>query len=179
VYASWDIGVSDHMAVWTFQVIGQSWHWLNYYSNYNQDLTHYVNWANALPYKIKTHFLPHDAKKRDPSNLKTTAQFLEGLELDIEIVPKVTNVMDRINACRMIFNRCYFNKAGTPKGVDCLRMYESEYNEDNKVLALRPKHNWASHGSDAFGTGVMGIEEKRKLLTHPEERFQGEGSWMN
>jgi hypothetical protein len=178
VYASWDIGVSDHMALWTFQVINQSWHWLNYYANYNEDLTHYVNWANSLPYKIKTHFLPHDAKKRDPSNLKTSAQFLEGLDLDIEMVPKVSNVTDRINACRMIFNRCYFNKQGTIKGVDCLRMYESEWNEDDKVLALRPKHNWASHGADAFGTGVMGIEEKRKLLTHPEERFQGEGSWM-
>lgn len=66
VYASWDLGMADHMALWTFQVIGRSWIWLDYYANYNEDIPHYVNWANALPYKVKTHFLPHDAKQRAP-----------------------------------------------------------------------------------------------------------------
>jgi hypothetical protein len=38
-------------------------------------------------------------------------------------------------------------------------MYKSEYKEKDRVLSLKPKHDWASHAADALRTGIMGIDE--------------------
>jgi hypothetical protein len=35
-------------------------------------------------------------------------------------------------------------------GLDCLRNYQAEYNEDLRVFKTTPRHDWTSHGSDAW-----------------------------
>jgi hypothetical protein len=39
-------------------------------------------------------------------------------------------------------------------------MYRAEYDDKNMTLKTRPLHDWASHGADAFRTGVMGMSEE-------------------
>jgi hypothetical protein len=40
-------------------------------------------------------------------------------------------------------------------------MYRAKFDEKKKTLDDKPFHDWASHGADAFGCGIMGAEEKR------------------
>jgi hypothetical protein len=54
-------------------------------------------------------------------------------------------------------------------------MYRAEYDEKNKTLRSRPLHDWASHGADAFGYGVMGGNEST-MATNPTE--QPEYDWV-
>ena len=36
-----------------------------------------------------------------------------------------------------------------------LRQYCKEYDEDNKVFKDKPRHDWSSHGADAFRTAML------------------------
>jgi hypothetical protein len=164
-YASWDLGIGDSTAIWIFQVVGKEWHWLRYYENSSQRLDHYVDWVKSLPFTVHKHFLPHDAEARELQTGNSRIEFLESRQFNCEVVPR-HNVEDRINAARVKFNRFYFDEKGCGAGVKVLRMYRAEYDDKHKTLKPRPLHDWASHGADAFGCGVMGAEEKKMTVSY-------------
>lgn len=162
VYASWDLGIGDSMAIWIFQVVGKEWHWINYYENSGFALDHYVDWVKSLPYTVHGHYLPHDGEARELQTGKSRKEFLEERGFNVEIVPR-HEPMDGIDAARTRFNRFWFDEKKCARGIDCLRMYRSEYDDKNQVLRPRPLHDWASHGADAFRCGVMGGQEARSF----------------
>lgn len=166
VFACWDLGIADSMAIWIGQIIGKEWHWINYYEATGYALDHYVEWIKALPYKVHEHFLPHDGEARELQTGKSRKQFLEDRDFNVTIVPR-HEPMDGIDAARVRFNRMWFDAEKCARGIDCLRMYRSEYDDKNQVLRSRPLHDWASHGADAFRCGVMGAQES-KVLDMPQ-----------
>lgn len=175
-FAAWDLGIGDNMALWVFQIVGKEWHFINHYENSGFALDHYVDWIKALPYTVHNHYLPHDAEARELQTGKTRIEYLKGRGLTCSIVPR-HEVDDGINAVRTTFNRVWFDKANCARGIDCLRMYRSEFDEKNQVLKSRPLHDWASHSSDAFRYAIMGGREK----TQPRQRDRRPamaGSWM-
>jgi phage terminase large subunit len=172
-YASWDLGIGDSTAIWIFQIVGKEWHWLKYYENSSQRLDHYVDWIKSLPFAVHKHFLPHDAEARELQTGNSRVEFLTQRGLNCEVVPR-HNVDDRINAARVKFNRFFFDKQGCEAGIKALRMYRAEYDDKHKTLKPRPLHDWASHGADAFGGGVMGGEEKRMKPVTPKRNM----SWV-
>lgn len=176
VFASWDLGIGDMMAIWIGQIVGAEWHWLRYYENNGFGLDHYVEWVKGLPFKVHRHFLPHDGEARELQTGKSRREYLEGRGLSVEVVPR-HEVDDGINAARVRFNRMYFDADGCKRGLDCLRMYRSEFDEKHQTLKSRPLHDWSSHGADAFRCGVMGAEEKQHRPAAPVVRFSP-GAWM-
>ena len=160
VFCSWDLGIGDNMALWVFQIVGREWHFIKYYENSSYGLDHYVDWIKALPYTVHEHFLPHDAEARELQTGKSRVAFLEERGLNCTVVPR-GNVDDGISAARQRFNRFWFDADGCERGIDCLRMYRSEFDEKHGVLKSRPLHDWASHGADAFRCAVMGANDDR------------------
>jgi phage terminase large subunit len=156
VFASWDLGIGDMMAIWVGQLVGKEYHWLAYYENNGYGLDHYVDWIKGLPYRVDQHYLPHDANARELQTGKSRKEYLEGRGFNCDAPDKAHAVDDGINAVRMAFNRMWFDKDGCAHGLDCLRMYRSEFVEKHNVLKPRPLHDWASHGADAMRCGVMG-----------------------
>lgn len=161
-FASWDLGIGDMMSIWIFQIVGKEWHWLRYYENNGFGLDHYVDWIKALPFTVHRHYLPHDAEARELQTGKSRIEFLTNRGLPCEVVPR-HEVDDGINAARIRFNRFWFDRAGCKRGIDCLRMYRSEFDEKHQVLKSRPLHDWASHGADSFRYGVMGANEPQEF----------------
>lgn len=176
VYASWDLGIGDQMAIWVFQIVGKEWHFINYYENSGYGLDHYVDWIKGLPHAVHMNYLPHDAEARELQTGKSRIEFLQGRQLKCTVVPR-HEVDDGINAARTRFNRFWFDKDKCARGVDCLRMYRSEFDEKHQVLKSRPLHDWASHAADAFRYGVMGASESREKKK-PDPRNAGAGAWM-
>ncbi|MCA1400060.1 hypothetical protein I6F38_28130 [Bradyrhizobium sp. BRP56] len=58
--------------------------------------------------------------------------------------------MDGINAGRRTIPFARFDRVRTARGLDCLREYKAEWDQDNRVFKKTPDHNWASHGADAW-----------------------------
>lgn len=162
VFASWDLGIGDMMAIWVGQIVGREWHWIDYYENNGFALDHYVDWIKSRPYTVHQHYLPHDGEARELQTGKSRREFLEERQFNVSVVPR-HEVMDGIDSARVRFNRMYFDAEKCARGIDCLRMYRSEYDDKNQVLRQRPLHDWASHGADAFRCGVMGAEESRTV----------------
>lgn len=174
-YASWDLGIGDSTAIWVYQIVGKEWHWLRYYENSSKSLEHYVDWIKSLPFGVHEHILPHDAEARELQTGNSRVEFLEARGFRCRVLPRHSDE-DRINAARVKFSRFYFDKDGIgERGLDVLRMYRADYDEKNKTLRSRPLHDWASHGADAFGYGVMGGNEST-MATNPTE--QPEYDWV-
>lgn len=174
VYAAWDLGIGDSTAIWVFQIVGQEWHWLEYYEASGQALDHYVDWVKSRPYTIHNHILPHDAEARELQTGKSRKQFLEERGLPVQRPLDRHAVMDGIDAARVRFNRMWFDKDKCAQGIDCLRMYRADYDDKNRVLRPTPLHDWSSHGADAFRYGVMGADDRPRHTNLP----QIETSWV-
>lgn len=160
VFAAWDLGIGDSMALWFMQRIGIEYRVLEYYENDGFGLDHYVDYVKSRPFPVHEHLLPHDAAARELQTGKSRESYLRDRGLNCRIVPQ-HKVDDRINAVRMALPNVWFSKGaeGVERGMDCLRMYQSEYDDKHGTLKTRPLHNWASHGADAFGIGIMGMRE--------------------
>ncbi|MCZ4270898.1 hypothetical protein [Maritalea porphyrae] len=179
--AAWDLGIGDSTSIWIGQIVGREHHMIHYYENSGVGLDHYVDHIKSLPYPIHQHILPHDAAARELQTGKSRIQFLRDRGLSCNEPLPQHAVDDGINAVRMKFNQIWFDKKGCERGIDCLRMYRSEYNEKLQTLKPRPLHDWASHGSDAFRYWVMGahpIDPGPTERPEPDYRNSGPGGWM-
>jgi hypothetical protein len=58
--------------------------------------------------------------------------------------------MDGIEMARTTIPRCSFDKDGCRDGIEALRQYRADWQEKKGVMALRPLHDWSSHGADSF-----------------------------
>src|SRR5204863_9317603 len=93
VFAGWDLGLGGGLAGWTYQRVGQEWHWLDYYEGMTPEsaLEDAANWIKALPYKVNLHYLPHDAKNKELMlQNKTRQQWLEERGWKTEILPRAS-----------------------------------------------------------------------------------------
>ena len=155
VYAAIDLGISDNTAIWIFQRNAKAWQFMKFYQNNNQALKHYTDYLEELPYKIDTVFLPHDANARELQTGITRRDFFENRGFETQVLERDT-VEQGIAAVRQTLPMCYFDEEGCADGLDCLRSYHAEYDEEARVQKLRPLHDWASHGADGFRYAIMG-----------------------
>jgi phage terminase large subunit len=65
------------------------------------------------------------------------------------LVPDHT-VADGIQAARLTIPVAYFDAARCARGLECLRSYCAEWDENLRTFERTPKHDWASHGADSF-----------------------------
>lgn len=158
-FSSFDIGIGDSTAIWVWQLIGKEIHFLNYYENSDEALTHYVNWIKKLPYTFEKHFMPHDAASREKGSGKSYADIARGLGLKVEIVPLDHNEMYGIEAVRNAFPRFWFDQSKCDKGLKAIDSFKKEWNEKLGVYREKSLHDWASHGAKALIYGVQAIDK--------------------
>ena len=60
------------------------------------------------------------------------------------------SVPDGINAARVTLGSCWFDAERCRAGLEALRAYHADFDERTKAFDVRPKHDWSSHGADAF-----------------------------
>ncbi len=60
---------------------------------------------------------------------------------------------------RLVLNRCWFDAEKCARGVECLKQYRCDFDEENKVFRKTPKHDWTSHGADAMRYLMLGIKK--------------------
>jgi hypothetical protein len=150
----WDLGHGrDEMVVWFHQRIGVRDHWINYLEAAGEPFVWFVNKMQTMGYVWGKHFLPHDGNTRHPGAeaLKTPADMLEGLGLrDIEIVPRISDVVIGIQQLRDAFPSYWFDEEKCAEGLRHLGLYRKEWNERLGVWSDRPRHDAHSHPADAI-----------------------------
>jgi hypothetical protein len=170
-YTAWDLGRRDDTAIWWFQVIRKEIHVIDYFAISGADIPDLIKAVCNKPYHYGQHFLPHDAKAQTlAANGKTIIEQLAvGLGFaNLSIVPDIGR-QDGIQAARVALPHCWFDEERCREGIEALRQYEREYDEDKKAFREIPKHNWCSHPADAFRMlAVSWREEQPQRKVYPE-----------
>jgi hypothetical protein len=149
VYTFWDLGVGDATTIWFAQFIGNEIRIIDYIEDNNRGLASYIKEVKDKPYIYEQHFAPHDIQIREFSNGKSRLETAMELGLRFSIAPKLS-IEDGIDAVRSILPKCFFNETTTRRGLLTLKNYKKEFDNKNNTFKLQPKHDWASHGADAF-----------------------------
>ena len=172
VFTAWDLGYSDDTAIWWFQVVHGEIRLLDYHSSNGQPVAFYAGIIESREvergYEYGKHYLPHDAKAKTlASNRSIIEQLSDKLEVSkLKIVPSLS-LQDGIQASRLALTRAWFDHK-CEDGIECLRQYQREYDEDKKVFRDRPRHDWTSHGADAFRMLAIAWKEEAKIPSKEE-----------
>lgn len=204
VYTAWDIGYSDDTGIWFYQLISGEVHVLEYYGASGKDPRHYFeqitgkkiindDWfmdgkrpifsgdvdeaKHRQAYKYDMHYLPHDARAKTFTSMGRSLQemALKCLgDSKINIVPDLS-VQDGIQAARNIISRSYFDADKCSDGIDSLKQYQREWDDNKKDFRERPRHDWTSHAADAFRMLAISAREKISCAKNDAPKFNDAG----
>ena len=154
-HTAWDLGFNDSTSIWWFQVVYGEIRVLDHHSSNGQAIPYYTGLLaqkeDEFGYKYGYHYLPHDARAKTlASGGKSIIEQISA-KIDIKhlkIVPNLS-LQDGIQATRLALTRAWFDNR-CEEGIECLRQYQREWDDDKKVFRDRPKHDWTSHSADAF-----------------------------
>ena len=181
VYTSWDLGILDPTAIWFFQVYGKEVRVIDYYEANNEPLSHYARIldekAQSFGYRYEKHFAPHDIAARDLSSGVSREQTMATLGYRMTKGARL-GVEDRIEATRQMLRNCWFDAEKCKHGVRALQNYRREFNDKLDQFKATAVHDWASHGSDAFGEGALNINKMHEQKKPSAPLLKNASSWQ-
>ena len=156
VHTSWDLGISDKMSVWFFQLVGQEVHFIDYYEHSDEGFPHYKKVLDDKGYNYGEHYAPHDIGARELSSGRTRQQMARELGLNFVQLPKL-ELMTGINQVRAGFQRCWFDKLKCAQGLTAIGNYRKEWNNKMDCFSDRPRHDENEHGASSFRYGMQAV----------------------
>lgn len=178
VYTAWDLGRTDDTSIWFFQTAWGEIRVLDHYKASGKDPKHYaevihgrkievseygengepVKWklgaaipehAHHIAYRYGKHWLPHDAKPKSFASPRSAIEQLNDFDVKAFIVPSLS-VQDGIQASRTTLQHAWFDAERCEFGLESLKNYRREWDDDKKIFTDNPLHDWTSHAADAW-----------------------------
>jgi phage terminase large subunit len=155
-----DLGFSDDTAIFWFQV-GKELRIIDCYATNGMPISHYNDVLRSKPYRHGPWlWLPHDARAKSLQTGRSIEQQFASLNWKPRIVPEL-GLVDGIQAARLTLADCYIDSQ-CGEGLDALKQYQREYDEDKKCFRDKPRHDWTSHYADAFRYACLVWREEYK-----------------
>ncbi len=184
VHTAWDLGHSDHTAIWFFQQAGFEYHFIRFVQDNQRHLPHYLKLLQDLPYIYGTDYLPHDAASATLGS-KAISEMMKDAGRRVVVVPKTDSVTLDINVVRTGFDSYWFDQEGCADGLQALRHYRYAVDEETGKRSRLPLHDEWSDGADALRTFAVGYRGQRArrsdTVTRPPPQRVQEGAsldWM-
>lgn len=150
VHTSWDLGFDDSTAIWFWQITFGEIRLIDYYETNGHGVPHYTDLIKSKPYTYGRHWVPHDAANElMAAGGRSIVNQMWDAGVKASIIP-ATSQQNSIEATRMTLPRCWFDETACAQGIEALRQYQFEFDEDKKTFKSKPRHDWASHACDAF-----------------------------
>jgi hypothetical protein len=177
VYTSWDLGIADATAIWFWRVAGDGLQFIDHLEDSGKPLSFFLNELERKPYEYVRHYLPHDARARTlVSGVSVQDEMNRRFGPSKVAICPMLSLPDGIQAARKLLGSKHtrFHPRCDDKGLandvrpfEALRNYHYEWDEDNKVLAKKPFHDWSSHTADALR--VAGVVAQMTLMLDRKE----------
>ena len=152
VHTAWDLGVGDSTAIWFYQQNGVVPRIIDFYEADGQGAPHYAEMLQSghrAKYRYGKHYFPHDVGSREWGTGRSRIEVLRGLGIEPTHVPKLS-VDDGINAVRVMLPMCLFDAKRCKPGLQALKAYRADWDENRRILKPVAVHDWSSHASDAL-----------------------------
>jgi hypothetical protein len=187
VYTAWDLGYRDDTAIWFYQLGRGELRVIDFHAVSGADIYDIAETVTQKPYRYAKHYLPHDARAK---SLQTGKSIIEQLATHLDVaklavVPDI-GVQSGIQAVRMVLPKVWFDGEKCREGIEALRQYQREYDEDKKAYRQSPRHDWTSHPSDAFRMLAVSYAEQadktptlepKPLIVGPENTVTLNDMW--
>jgi phage terminase large subunit len=146
---------------------------INCYSNRHMPISHYHDVLKAKNYQYgEWLWIPHDARAMSLQTGRSIEQQLQGLGWKTRIVPEL-GLVDGIQAARLTLADCHFDEK-TREGIETLKQYQREYDEDKRCFKDKPRHDWTSHHADCFRYACLVWREEMRPKEPPPIRWPHE-----
>ena len=160
IHVSSDIGFRDTATWWFWKPRLGGYDLIDYDEDTGLDADDWAERLKAKNYAYAKIHLPHDAKvKTFQSKHSTLERFLKVFGAGKVGIVEQSKIADRINAARYILPRCRFDRDRCEAGIEGLRAWSYEYDEETKTFSREPRHDWASHPGDGFSYGAQVMRE--------------------
>ncbi len=144
VHSAWDLGKAQNNPIWFFQVIGTQLRVVDYYKPDSDDLEEWCAWMDARGYH-GTDYVPHDAVTGLQWGTKRTRiEMMRALKRNPKVIP-IAPFMDGINAGNVSIRAAVFDAEKCAAGLDGLRNYRREWDDERKTFRENAFKDWAEH----------------------------------
>ena len=148
----WDLGFTDSTAIWFWQDRPDGVAIVDYEEAHSQALPYYHDLLRSKGYRYSEIWLPHDARAKSLQTGRSTVEQVISYQWPgdpkVDIVPNL-GMQHGIDAARLLLPKCWIHPRAM-QGVEALRAYRRQWDEERKQFGNAPFHDWSSHGSDAF-----------------------------
>lgn len=178
VETAWDIGIGDYTSIWCFQRIRGRYRMVGYVQNCGEGMGWYVDELRRLAkergWRLGDAYWPHDGGVREwGTGRSREEQYYDKVGRAPIIVPAIS-LDDGIAAVRAIFLACDIDEAACAEGLKALRAYRKEWDEERGIWRDKPRHDWASHGADAFRVIACRFRDVEKTPPPPKEKTRAD-----
>ena len=149
VHTAWDLGKAINNPIWCFQVISGQPVIVDFYEPESDDLSDWVKWLDDNGYKGND-YVPHDILVTEWGSKRTRFDVLKGLGRKPKRLPRVS-VADGLQAGRTTINQATFaNHERVLAGIEGLKNYRREWDDERKTFRETPVKDWAEHIGSAW-----------------------------
>jgi hypothetical protein len=151
----WDLGQDDATSIWFTQTIGNELHFIDYTENHHKGFSHWRKVLDERGYKYGSHYAPHDIKVSEYSGKTRWEQALsDGIRF--EIIQRVQDKMDSINAVRKLLRYCWFDESHCVEGITYLEAYRHQWDDKHATWLRDPYRGPETHAADAVQECAQG-----------------------
>lgn len=165
VHTAWDLGKAVNNPIWCFQVINGTPHIVDFYRPESDDLEQWVKWLDDKGYKGND-YVPHDILVTEWGTTRTRFDTLKLLGRRPRRVAKVS-VADGINAGRQTIKIAKFDAGRCELGIDGLKNYRREWDDELKTFRENPVKDWAEHIGSSFRYLSLAWRDAQPALKEP------------
>lgn len=154
VHTAWDLGKAVNNPIWCFQVIRGVPRIVDFYKPDSDDLEDWCNWLNAKGYHGND-YVPHDILHQNWGEKRSRTEMMKGFGRKPKMVTK-TSVAEGINAGRATIKLAEFHNGDDERGervqlgIDGLKNYRREWDDERKTFLENPVKDWAEHIGSGF-----------------------------
>jgi phage terminase large subunit len=162
VHTAWDLGKATNNPIWCFQVIGGRLRVVDFYTPESDDLEEWCAWLNARGYHGND-YVPHDIMVTEWGSKRTRIDTLKALGRKPKRVAKVS-VADGLQAGRIAINAAEFDAERCAVGIDGLKAYRREWDDERKTFRENPVKDWAEHIGSAWRYLALSWKEELPFI---------------
>lgn len=157
VYTSWDLGMSDSMAITFFQYFNKTVRVIDFFEINNTGYGPLVAYITNKPYVYGWHFLPHDGSVRDSDAVQRIEKVRELGLPNSSLLKKESRNTGILRAIEAVA-KTIFNAATTEALRQKILLYKRKFNQHTGDYE-GPEHGTVSHAADSLRGVYAAIEQ--------------------
>lgn len=164
VHTFWDLGYSDHTSIWFAQIVGFEYRVVDFYQEARKGVPFFLQVLQSRGYIYDTDWLPHDGNSEQmAANGMSIAKQMRDAGRKVRVIPKMP-IADGINAVRTMFPNMWFDAEKCADGLQCIRRYRYDVDQQTGRVSKNPLHDENSHAADALRYCALALKEPRKMI---------------